>query len=566
VDAGEDERGREVRARLLSLAAVGLALALAAPAAHAQAPGTGRLLVTVAPGSAPRARVTAAALAATAGARPAGFSVPQIRLVTLRPRGGTGLHALAVRLRADPRVMRVEVEHRARPRLEPNDPALVTPETALGTAPNTPVEWWAARSNFPAAWDFSTGAGATVAVIDTGAETSHPELADRVLGAVSFASDGSDATTDSAGHGTHVASLACGAGNNGVGLAGAGLRCRMLILKSDFSDSSVAKAIVYAVDHGADAINMSFGTDPGIEPSQAVRDAVDYAFANNVVMAAAAADTPIADQGYPADLLQPTGTGPDLAVDKGLSVTAADASDARASFAGHGSQISLAAYGAYDSTAAAAGPPGIFGAFTAGPNELEAGSIGLPPHPPCTCRTTFAGDSRYAYVQGTSMATPMVAATGALIRHLNPDLTAAEIVRLIKETARRPAGAWTGDLGWGILDAGAALTRAASIDRRAPATRVRPLPAFTRKSTITVRWSAADKAPTGVRASGVARVELWRATDGGPFKRLLSTTRTSRQVTLRRGARYRFYTVAVDHAGNREPAPKQADARVQRRR
>jgi serine protease len=566
VDAGEDERGREVRARLLSLAAVGLALALAAPAAHAQAPGTGRLLVTVAPGSAPRARVTAAALAATAGARPAGFSVPQIRLVTLRPRGGTGLHALAVRLRADPRVMRVEVEHRARPRLEPNDPALVTPETALGTAPNTPVEWWAARSNFPAAWDVSTGAGATVAVIDTGAETSHPELADRVLGAVSFASDGSDATTDSAGHGTHVASLACGAGNNGVGLAGAGLRCRMLILKSDFSDSSVAKAIVYAVDHGADAINMSFGTDPGIEPSQAVRDAVDYAFAHNVVMAAAAADTPIADQGYPADLLQPTGTGPDLAVDKGLSVTAADASDARASFAVQGSQISLAAYGAYDSSPAASGPLGIFGAFTAGPNDLETGSLGLPPRPPCTCRTTFAGDSRYAYVQGTSMATPMVAATGALIRHLNPDLTAAEIVRLIKETARRPAGAWTGDLGWGILDAGAALTRAASIDRRAPATRVRPLPAFTRKSTITVRWSAADKAPTGVRASGVARVELWRATDGGPFKRLLSTTRTSRQVTLRRGARYRFYTVAVDHAGNREPAPKQADARVQRRR
>ena len=302
--------------------------------------------------------MTAAALAATAGARPAGFSVPQLRLVTLRPRSGAGLHALAVRLRADPRVARVEVEHRARPRLEPNDPALITPETAVGTAPNTPVEWWAARSNFPAAWDVSTGAGATVAIIDTGAETSHPELADRVLGAVSFDADGSAATADSAGHGTHVASLACGAGNNGIGLAGAGLRCRMLILKSDFSDSSVAKAIVYAVDHGADAINMSFGTDPGVEPSQAVRDAVDYAFAHNVVMAAAAADAPIADQGYPADLLQPTGTGPDLAVDKGLSVTAADASDARASFAGQGSQISLAAYGAYDSSPAASGPPG----------------------------------------------------------------------------------------------------------------------------------------------------------------------------------------------------------------
>lgn len=563
MDAGEDERGREVRARLLSLVTLGLVLA---PTAHAQAPQTGRLLVTVAPGAAPRARVTAAALAATTGARPAGFSVPQIGLVTLRPRGGAGLHALAVRLRADPRVARVEVEHRGRPRFEPNDPALVTPETAIGTAPNTPVEWWAARSGFPVAWNVSTGAGAVVAVIDTGAETTHPELADRVIGAASFDSDGSPATTDTVGHGTHVASLACGAGNNGVGLAGAGLRCQMLILKSDFSDSSVAKAIVYAVDHGADAINMSFGTDPGPEASQAVRDAVDYAFARNVVMAAAAADSPIAEQGYPSDLLQPTGTGPDLAVGKGLSVTAADASDARASFAGQGSQISLAAYGSYDSNTAGNGPPGIFGAFTAGPNELDTGSLGLPPRPPCSCRTTFAGDPRYAYVQGTSMATPMVSATGALIRHLNPDLTAADIVRLVKETARRPAGVWTADLGWGILDAGAALTRAAAIDRRAPTSRVKPLPARTRERTITVRWSGADKAPPGVRASGVARFELWRATDGGRFKRLYSTTRTSRRVTLRRGGRYRFYTVAIDHAGNREPAPKQADARVQRRR
>jgi hypothetical protein len=164
------------------------------------------------------------------------------------------------------------------------------------------------------------------------------------------------------------------------------------------------------------------------------------------------------------------------------------------------------------------------------------------------------------------MATPMVAATGALVRHLNPDLTAAGIVRLIKETARRPAGVWTDDLGWGILDAGAALTRAASIDRRAPTSRVKRLARRTAKGEITVRWSAADPAPPGVRASGIARYELWRAADGGRFKRLYTTTRTARRVTLRRGGRYRFYTVAVDRAGNREPAPKQADTRIMRKR
>jgi serine protease len=540
-----------------------LGLVVAPAAARADAPATGRLLVTLRHGAAQR--VTAAAVAATADARPAGYSVPQIRLVTLRARPGRSLRALAARLRADRRVAHVEVEHRARLRLDPNDPALTTPETAAGTAPGTAVEWWAARSGFPQAWGVSTGAGATVAVIDTGAETSHPELADRTAGSVSFDPDSATPTVDTVGHGTHVASLACGAGNNGIGLAGAGLRCRLLIIKSDFSDSSVAKAIVWAVDHGADAINMSFGTDPGPQPSQAVRDAVDYAVDHDVVLAAAAADSAIAEQGYPADLLQPSGTGPNLSVDKGLSVTAADAFDHRASFAGEGSQISLAAYGTYD--AAGNGPPGIFGAFTAGPNELETGSVALPPRPPCSCRTTFAGDSRYAYVQGTSMATPMVAATGALMRHLNPDLSSDEIVQVIKQTAHRPPGTgWTSELGWGILDAGAALTRAAALDRRAPLSRVRPLPGrTTAKRTLTLRWSGSDPAPAGVRSSGISRYELWRSTDGAKFRRLFSTPRTSRQVTLRRGGRYRFYTVAVDHAGNREAAPARPDVSVTRR-
>jgi serine protease len=544
--------------RALLLVFLGLVFA---PTAAADAPVTGRLLVTLRPGAAHQA---SAAIAASAGARRAGYSVRQIRLVTLRPRHGERLRALAARLRADGRVERVQAEHRGRPRFDPNDPALTAPEAAAGTAPGTPIEWWAVRSGFPRAWGVSTGAGATVAVIDTGADTSHPELADRIAGAVSFDARSNAPAFDAVGHGTHVASLACGAGNNGIGLAGAGLRCRLLIIKSDFSDSSVARSIVWAVDHGADAINMSFGTDPGPQPSQAVLDAVEYAFQHNVVMAAAAADSAIAEQGYPADLLQPSGTGSDLTAGKGLSVTAADASDQRASFAGQGSEISLAAYGAYN-TSGPGGPSGIFGAFTAGPNELEAGSIGVPPRPPCGCRTSIAGDPRYAYVQGTSMATPMVAATGALIRHLNPDLTAEMIVGLIKQTARRPAAAWSPDLGWGILDAGTALTRAAAMDRRAPQSRVAPLSRRTARRTITVRWSGTDPAPAGVRSSRIARYELWRSTDGGRFKRLLSTTRTSRQVTLRRSGRYRFYSLAIDHAGNREAAPKQADARVTRR-
>ena len=542
-----------------------LILGLVLPAhAHAAVPdGTGRLLVTLKPAAATghaAARAAAVhAVASAAGARPSGFSVPQIRLVTVSPRPGESLHALAARLRADPRVASVAAERRAALRFQPNDPALVTPETAKDTAPGTMVEWWAARSGFPQAWDISQGAGATVAVIDTGAEIGHPELAGRVAGLASFDAARSPAGLDTNGHGTHVASLACAAGNNGVGLAGAGLGCQLLVIKSDFSDSSVAASIVWAVDHNADAINMSFGTDPGATPSLPVLNAIDYAVAHGVVLVSAAADTPIEDQGYPASILQPTGTGPDINSGSGLSVTAADFLDRRAPFAGRGSQVSLAAYGTYDGNDND-GPPGIFGAFTTALNALDTGALGQTR--PCRCRTVFGADARYAYLQGTSMAAPMVAAAAALVRHLNPDMPAVEIVRLLKQTARRPPGTgWTPDLGWGILDAGAALALARTIDRRPPFSKIRRMGPRTHRTRLTLRWRGGDQPRAGVFEAGLSGVELWRALDGRKPRKLLSTRKRAIAVRLLRGHRYQFFTIGVDKAGNRELAPRIADVR-----
>jgi subtilisin family serine protease len=318
---------------------------------------------------------------------------------------------------------------------------------------------------------------------------------------------------------------------------------------------------VWSVDHGADAINMSFGTTPGAQPSPPVVGAIDYAVAHGVVLVAAAADDPVEDQGYPASALQPTGSGPDPTAGKGLSVTAADFLDRRARFAGLGTQISIAAYGAYlgDDDK---GPRGIFGAFTTAPNALEAGGAGV--GRPCECRTTFNADPRYAYLQGTSMAAPMVTAAAALVRHLNPDLPAVDIVRLVKQTARRPPGVgWTPDLGWGILDAGAALAAARALDRRTPASRIRRTPRRTRHTRVTLRFTGADRPRAGVVESGLAGFELWRSFDRRPPQRLLSTPRRSARVTLRRGHRYAFFTIAVDRAGNREAAPKTPDVRIQ---
>src|SRR3954451_17102655 len=160
--------------RVLLVLSVGLLVPSSAHAAMAD--GTGRLLVTLkrATGAAPAA---GHAVAAAAAARPSGFSVPQIRLVTVAPRPGESLRALAARLRSDSRVEAVAPERRAALRFQPNDPAFFTPETAKDTAPGTLVELWAARTGFLQAWDISQGAGATVAVVDTGAEVTPPDLA-----------------------------------------------------------------------------------------------------------------------------------------------------------------------------------------------------------------------------------------------------------------------------------------------------------------------------------------------------------------------------------------------------
>jgi serine protease len=562
MDAGEDERRREVRARVLkrALLITGAAIGVAAPAAQGSVL-TGRLLVTLRPTHG--AHASANAVLARARARRTSPLLAPLRLFTARPAAGS-LRALATRLRADPSVANVEVERRATVRSDPGDPALGTQEGAAGTPPGTPVEWWAFRENFPAAWDVVHGAGAVIGVIDTGIDAGHPEFAGRIRAAVDQDADTDNPGHDDAGHGTHVASLACANGGNGIGLAGAAYGCGLVIERSDLSDFSVAQSIVDATDRGAEAINMSFGTDGSRPAARGIVDAIDYAYKRGVVLVAAAADDPIEEQGDPSNVLQPTGTAPDLAKGKGLDVTAATVQDTRASFAGRGTQISIAAYGTYGA-ADGSGPRGLFGAFPGNLTSLETGS--LAGDPPCNCRAIFNGDSRYAYVGGTSMAAPQVTAVAALVRHLNPDLGAGDVIQLIKRTARRAGGTssgWNADLGWGILDAGTAIAAARAVDRRAPVSRLTTSRRL-RGGKLTLHLAGSDPAPPDVVASGVARFEIWRSVNGHRARRLRTTVAHAVRVAGRRGTRYGFYSIAVDNAGNREAAPGRADARFKLR-
>jgi len=543
--------------RLLLVLLVALGLS-AVPSAQAADERTGRLLVMLDDG----AQSPVDSQISRMNLRQSGEQVSEIGLVTVKPTAGQSIAQAAEALRALPGVKSVSAERRYEMRFVPNDPALVAPETAAGTPPGTPMQWWVARENLYAAWDITRGAGAKVAIIDSGFDGNHPDLAGKVANALDFEDvppTTGPADFDLNGHGTHVSSMACGAGNNALGIVGAGLDCKLIVAKTDFTDSSIARSLVQSTDLGADAISMSFGSSGKFPATAPIVEGVNYALRHNVVLVAAAANEPVEEQGDPANLLQPTGSGPNINSNRGLSVTSADFNGARTSFAGRGTQISIAGFGNFQN-GAGTGPPGILGAFPANPTEIDVGSPSLDPAlnvSPCGCRGT---DSRFAYLRGTSMATPQVAAIAAMVGHFNPDLPSSEVIRIIKVTATRaPGTGWNPELGWGIINAGNALAVARVADRTRPKSKAKGPKGVRRSRKLTLKWTGGERTHPGLIPSGVAKYQVYRSTNGGKYKRIATTTKKSKKLTLKRGKRYRFYTVAIDKAGNRERKPSRAD-------
>ena len=488
-------------------------------------------------------QASASAVVARHGLRRARPDVPEVGVVSVRIPPGSSVAELRRRLSRDPQVAKVEPEARHRLRAVPNDPAMSQQDPSIGDV----FQWYLHRQGFPAAWDLSRGTGAVVGIIDSGIDSAHPDLGSKIKSAHDHDST-AVGTGDEVGHGTHVSALACGAPDNAFGIAGAGLDCQVVLEKSDLTGSSVIASLVDATDLGAVVINMSFG---GGRLSAGENRALRYALRKDVVLIAAAADQPIAEQGHPAKDLQPTGTGRNIKRGAGLVVTAADASGARASFAGRGSQISMAAMG--DSGTRGGG---IFSTFPANPTSIETGGSN-PPGPPCTtCRTVFNGDSRFAYLAGTSMASPQVAGAVALVRAANSKLRRRAVVRIMKQTATRAAGAsrWTTELGWGILNAGAAVQRAVQFkaDTVPPKTSRRGGKRRSVNRRFTLKWRGRDQAPPGVPPAGIESYSVYEKR-GSNYKLIATTTDPQYRLRGRRGKRYTFAVQARDLAGNLEP-------------
>jgi thermitase len=150
----------------------------------------------------------------------------------------------------------------------------------------------------------AVGSGSTdvvlVAVLDTGIDQQHEDLAGKVVGTINFSD--SQIVSDRPGHGTHVAGIIAATDRNGIGIAGAAPNARLLNVKIADDNgmvwaSTVAKGIVWAVDNGAKIINMSLAI-PATTP--ALEEAVNYAWSRGVVIIAAAGNTGSSVPTYPA--------------------------------------------------------------------------------------------------------------------------------------------------------------------------------------------------------------------------------------------------------------------------
>jgi hypothetical protein len=301
-----------------------------------------------------------------------------------------------------------------------------------------------ALNKFPACVVFPV----KIAVIDTGADSDHPDLVGHIAG--SETKVGPDAE-DQLGHGTHVAGIIGATQNNFIGIAGIHPHPRLLIYK--FTDKkringngaiSLNKLIKLAVNRGAKVINLSIGAPydfekrpPGFIPPPCyphdparlcllplLEDAIKYARDRGVVIVAASDNTGSDGYTYPAAYA--------TKYSNVIAVASSTAANKLASYSTTGSWVTISA-------------PGGSGSCVAGVHDCIL-SLGL--------------DGGYQELLGTSMAAPHVTGVVALMISINPDLTPAQIRNIIKKTASPFAVTPARQAGAGILNAAAAVNTA----------------------------------------------------------------------------------------------------------
>ncbi len=423
-----------------------------------------------------------------------GREIPKLGLQVYRIGDPNQMSFALTRLRQMPEVLYAEPASRITLFAPPNDPFFLQYDSdpnhvLFPPDDNWPYQWPLSFVQAEDAWAIWPGTFYTaltkptnavrIAVIDTGIDITHPDF----INAGGFSTDSllggqidltnsqsiiqgvfTNDPTDDFGHGTHVSGIAAAATNNGKGIASLGYSAQIMAMKvtepaGDGDDADVIDAMIWATDRGALILNLSLGLNGGY--SQGLQDAVNYAWSQNtVVIAAAGNDGVDYVRRYPA------------ACNRVLAVAATTyASDGSGIFPNanaytippYENRASYSNAGLYVGIAAPGGDASFF----------SGGELGLVPElytqvwsttPTYSCLLTDAGvtEFTYGYLNGTSMASPHVAALAALyagfkgFTQATPDAP-RKIIRAIQRgadnVAGRQDGGWTSVVGFGRINA-----------------------------------------------------------------------------------------------------------------
>ncbi|MFG3549729.1 type VII secretion-associated serine protease mycosin [Streptomyces sp. NPDC047725] len=286
-------------------------------------------------------------------------------------------------------------------------------------------------------WATTKGAGVTVAVLDTGVEADHPDLVGNVLTGKDLVGFGAKEGDRSwARHGTAMAGIIAGHGHGPggtEGVMGVAPEARILPVRVILEDgdpsraearktrgNALAEGIRWAVDHGADVINLSLGDDSAsAHPESAEDEAIQYALRKGVVVVASAGNG-----GEKGDHVSYPAAYPGV-----IAATAVDRFGTRASFSTRRWYATVSA-------------PGV-DVIIADP------------------------DHRYYEGWGTSAASAFVSGAAALVKSAHPDLTPAQVKKLLEDTARNaPADGRDDSRGYGFVDPAAAIEAAGRLEPR----------------------------------------------------------------------------------------------------
>jgi subtilisin family serine protease len=292
------------------------------------------------------------------------------------------------------------------------------PSSASSANTISDQQYWLESYGFTTAWASSEGEGVKIAIIDTGIDSTHPSLQGAVVGGTDMSglgsSDGQTPVGSNSYHGTMVASIAAGRG--GAELIGTAPKAQLLAVSIAFgvegldTDSQIADGIIWAVDNGAQVINLSL-TRNSVSWPESWDEAFSYAFDNDVVVVAAVGNRAdgTAEVSAPATI-------PGV-----ISVAGLDREGvASESFSTSGLSIGVTA-----------------------PSEDLIGA--------------FPG-AEYRLWSGTSGSAPIVSGLVALIRSMYPEMDASNVVnRVISSAKKLDSEGYSTSYGYGVIDANQAL-------------------------------------------------------------------------------------------------------------